>query len=100
MVMPFLTLTLFGQFVARYDDRPLNRFSTDKVRALLACLATKSGKPHRRETLVGLLWPDYPDGALANAVRLQVLDPRHERKNRQIMLAQRQKWTRPGVIGQ
>jgi DNA-binding SARP family transcriptional activator len=59
-VHPF-TLTLFGPFEAQYNGRSFTGFATDKIRALLAYLAVESGKPHRRETLAGLLWPDYPD---------------------------------------
>ncbi|MCB9134474.1 MAG: tetratricopeptide repeat protein [Anaerolineales bacterium] len=55
-----LALTLFGPFEARYNDHPL-AFATDKIRALLAYLVLEPDKPHRRETLAALLWPDYPD---------------------------------------
>lgn len=60
MSSPRLALTLFGPFEARYNTQPL-AFATDKIRALLAYLALEPDKPHRRETLAGLLWPDYPD---------------------------------------
>lgn len=69
MVAPLLRLTLFGQFEAWYEDRPLSSFATDKVRALFAYLAIESDKPHRRETLAGLLWPDYPDETARSNLR-------------------------------
>ncbi|MGD2077105.1 MAG: tetratricopeptide repeat protein [Chloroflexota bacterium] len=72
MPAPLLGLTLFGQFEARYADRPLTGFATDKVRALLAYLAIESGKPHRRETLAGLLWPDYPDETARSNLRKSI----------------------------
>ena len=42
-------------------------FKSNKVRALLAYLAVEADRPHRREALAGLLWPDWPDrDALSN----------------------------------
>lgn len=69
MASPLLSLTLFGQFEARYDSRPLTEFATDKVRALFAYLAVESGRPHRRETLAGLLWPDFPEETARSNLR-------------------------------
>lgn len=69
MVAPLLRLTLFGQFEAWYGDRSLTGFATDKVRAMFAYLAIESDKPHRRETLAGLLWPDYPDETARSNLR-------------------------------
>jgi len=40
------------------DGDPVTAFESDKVRALLAYLAVESDRPHRREKLVGLLWPE------------------------------------------
>jgi len=60
------SLSLFGPFEARYNERSLTNFATDKIRALLAYLAIEAGKPHRRETLATLLWPDHTD---ENALR-------------------------------
>ncbi len=33
------------------------------MRALLAYLAVESNRPHRREKLIGLLWPGYPESS-------------------------------------
>ena len=42
-------------------------FKSNKVRALLAYLAVEADRPHRREALAGLLWPDRSDrDALSN----------------------------------
>jgi len=42
-------------------------FKSNKVRALLAYLAVEADRPHRREALAGLLWPDWPNrDALSN----------------------------------
>ena len=65
--MPRLTLSFLGCFHVCLDDRPVTDFKSDKVRALLAYLAVEADRPHRREALAGLLWPDRPDrDALSN----------------------------------
>ncbi len=60
--MARLSLSLLGPFQATLDGEPIARFESDKVRALLAYLAVEADRPHRRATLVGLLWPDWPEG--------------------------------------
>ena len=65
--MPRLTLSFLGCFHVCLDDRPVTDFKSNKVRALLAYLAVEADRPHRREALAGLLWPDWPDrDALSN----------------------------------
>jgi WD40 repeat protein/DNA-binding SARP family transcriptional activator len=65
--MAHLDLSFLGRFQATVDARPVTGFESNKVRALLAFLAVESARPHARETLAGLLWPDYPDhSALSN----------------------------------
>jgi DNA-binding SARP family transcriptional activator len=62
-----LTLSFLGCFQVCLDDRPVTDFKSNKVRALLAYLAVEADRPHRREALAGLLWPDRPDrDALSN----------------------------------
>lgn len=56
-----LRLTLFGGFDAQLGAHAPGSFPTDKARALLAFLAVESGRPHRRDALAGLLWPDLPN---------------------------------------
>ena len=46
---------------ATLDGEPIAGFHSNKVRALLAYLAVEANRPHRREVLVGLLGPDYPE---------------------------------------
>jgi WD40 repeat protein/DNA-binding SARP family transcriptional activator len=65
--MARLALSLLGPFQAILDGEPATGFESNKVRALLAFLAVEADRPHPRETLAGLLWPDYPDrSALTN----------------------------------
>jgi DNA-binding SARP family transcriptional activator/predicted ATPase len=68
--MSRLAIQLLGPFRVSLDGQPVTGFASDKVRALLAYLAVEADRPHRREKLVGLLWPDWPEaGARANLRR-------------------------------
>ncbi len=62
-----LTVCLFGCFRISLDKRPITKFVSDKARALLAYLAIEAERPHRRESLAALFWPNRPeDSARAN----------------------------------
>ncbi len=67
-----LALHLLGAFEATLDGKPITGIKTEKARALLAYLAVERGRGHRRQSLVGLLWPDYPESS-ARANLRQVL---------------------------
>lgn len=56
--MSRLSISLLGPLQVTLDDELIVDFATDKVRALLAYLVVESGRPHRREKLAGLLWPE------------------------------------------
>jgi DNA-binding SARP family transcriptional activator len=56
-----LAIQLLGSFWVTLDGEPVTAFESDRVRALLAYLAMEADRPHRRESLVGLLWPDWPE---------------------------------------
>ncbi len=59
--MTGLQIKLLGGFkVERRGHAPAD-FESDKVRALLAFLAVEPDRPHRREKLAALLWPDTSD---------------------------------------
>ncbi len=60
--MVHLSLILMGPFEALLDGQEITAFQSNKVRALLAFLAVEMARPHPRETLAGLLWPNVPDG--------------------------------------
>ncbi|MCB0167532.1 MAG: AAA family ATPase [Anaerolineae bacterium] len=67
--MSRLSITLLGPFRVRLDDTPVTRFESDKVRGLLAYLAVEADRPHHREALAGLLWPDFPERSARTNLR-------------------------------
>lgn len=65
--MAQLELAFLGCFQVLLNGRPVADFKSDKARALLAYLAVEADRPHRREALAGLLWPERADrDALSN----------------------------------
>ncbi|HNT74579.1 MAG TPA: BTAD domain-containing putative transcriptional regulator, partial [Anaerolineae bacterium] len=57
--MARLCIYLLGSFHITMDGEPLTGFESNKVRALLAYLAVEAAdRPHSRDALLGLLWPD------------------------------------------
>ncbi len=56
--MSHLSLHFLGAFQAMLDGKPITAFSSAKTRALLAYLAVESNRPHRRDLLATLLWPE------------------------------------------
>lgn len=67
--MSRLSIHLLGQLQVLLDGEPVAGFESDKVRALLAYLAVEADRPHRREALAGLLWPERPEHAALNNLR-------------------------------
>jgi DNA-binding SARP family transcriptional activator/predicted ATPase len=61
--MAHLAAHLLGPLQLTLDGRPATGFESDKARALLAYLIVETERPHRRERLAGLLWPDRPERA-------------------------------------
>lgn len=64
-----LSLALLGTFDVRCDGQPVSDFRAQSVRALLAYLAIESDRPHEREHLSALLWPDEPIQAALASLR-------------------------------
>lgn len=75
--MPHLGMEFLGGFRVTLDGAPLNTFESNKVRALLAYLATESKRPHPRESLVALLWPDWPNRSALTNLRNALANLRH-----------------------
>src|SRR5512133_3528638 len=67
--MTHLAVSVLGEFQVSIDNIPVTAFESDKVRALLAYLAVEASRAHRRETLIGLLWPDCPEQAARHNLR-------------------------------
>lgn len=63
-----LALQFLGPFTATYGGGPLRRFRTKAVRALLIYLTCRP-EPHRRESLMTLLWPDATQTSAQNSLR-------------------------------
>ncbi|MFN8496888.1 MAG: tetratricopeptide repeat protein [Anaerolineae bacterium] len=65
--MHTIAITCLGEFEVVVAGRSAAHFPTDKVRALLVYLALEADRPHSRQVLTGLLWPDQPqDRAFSN----------------------------------
>jgi predicted ATPase/DNA-binding SARP family transcriptional activator len=56
-----LSISLLGTFQVLLYGKEIVGFDSDKVRALLAYLVIESDRPHRREALASLLWPERPE---------------------------------------
>jgi DNA-binding SARP family transcriptional activator len=67
--MARLVLRLLGPMEITLDGEPVTSFESSKVRALLAYLAVEADRSHRRETLAGLLWPDWPERSARTNLR-------------------------------
>ncbi|MEJ2599878.1 MAG: BTAD domain-containing putative transcriptional regulator [Anaerolineales bacterium] len=67
--MTTLSLSLFGSFYITLGRQIIGGFKSDKVRALLAYLIVEADRPHRREALAALLWPDMPDRSARSNLR-------------------------------
>jgi WD40 repeat protein/DNA-binding SARP family transcriptional activator len=67
--MEKLQLSLFGPFQAHLDGEEVSGFKSQKVRALLCFLAVEADRPHSREVLAALLWPDSPEREARNNLR-------------------------------
>ncbi len=67
--MTELQIFLFGSFQAALDSTAVTDFESNKVRALLAYLAVEGDRPHSRDALAGLLWPEHGDAVARKNLR-------------------------------
>lgn len=70
--MRSLVLTYFNAFQASIDNKPITNFRSSNNEGLLIYLTLEAKKPHSREALATLLWPDQ-DGATARKYLSQSL---------------------------
>jgi DNA-binding SARP family transcriptional activator len=59
--MAHLSIATLGTLQITLDGQPITGAAYDKVWALLVYLALALDRPHRREALAGMLWPDQPE---------------------------------------
>lgn len=74
--MAGLVFSLLGPLQILLDGRPLTDFVYAKARALLIYLAVEADRPHSRDELVGLLWPELGETAARNNLRQALADLR------------------------
>jgi DNA-binding SARP family transcriptional activator len=67
--MTRLSLSLLGPMQIMLGGQPVGSFTYNKARALLAYLAVEIGRPHQRDALAALLWPELPDEAARHNLR-------------------------------
>ncbi|MBL7202256.1 MAG: tetratricopeptide repeat protein [Anaerolineae bacterium] len=67
--MSRLALSLLGPFQLTLDGQPIQAPLWAKTQALLAYVVSEADRPHRREVLAGLLWPEQPDEAARHSLR-------------------------------
>jgi DNA-binding SARP family transcriptional activator len=67
--MTRLSLSLLGSIQFLLDGQPVSGFAYNKARAPLAYLALEADRPHQRDALVTLLWPELPDEAARHNLR-------------------------------
>jgi DNA-binding SARP family transcriptional activator len=83
--MARLSARLLGPFQVTLDGKPVTGLRSDKVRALLAYLAVEAERPHRREKLAGLLWPDWPERSARASLRRALANLRQVIGDREAM---------------
>lgn len=64
-----LALNFFGGFQAAINNEPMSESRAKRIEALLVFLVMEANRSHRREMLIGLLFPDMPDEAARTNLR-------------------------------
>ncbi|MEM7483414.1 MAG: BTAD domain-containing putative transcriptional regulator [Acidobacteriota bacterium] len=67
--MSTLEIRLLGGFQVFRDGTAVQRFESQKVRGLLAYLACHADRPHSRDRLAGLLWPELAQATARRNLR-------------------------------
>ena len=71
-------IELLGRLSARQDGRVIRRFRTQKTGALFAYLAYYRDRPHPREELIELFWPEDAAPAARNSLRVSLTSLRRQ----------------------
>ncbi|MBE0697721.1 MAG: hypothetical protein IH586_12440, partial [Anaerolineaceae bacterium] len=72
-----LTIRLIGTFRVDLDEQEVTVFQSKKVRGLLTYLAAEWDHSHARESMSGLLWPEYPNPSALTYLRNALSNLRH-----------------------
>ena len=64
-----LVIQLLGDFLASYDDQPLEGFRAVRLQSILAYLLLHHDIPQPRHRLAFLLWPDSSESSARNNLR-------------------------------
>ena len=67
--MAHLRINVLGALQVLLEDLPVQSFESDKVRALLVYLVVEADRPHGRDALIGLLWPDCAEETARHNLR-------------------------------
>lgn len=89
MSLARLAIYLLGDVHFRLNDGPPLPLEAGKASALLAYLAVEAGRPHARQTLAELLWPERADADALGALRFVLSNLRallHDREAAQPFL--------------
>ena len=71
-----LGITLFGSLQIASDNKPICGIASDKVRGLLVFLAVEADRPHRRDFLAEMFWPNKPRGVARNNLKQAIANLR------------------------
>lgn len=71
-----LLISLLGPLRVASVRCPVLGLTSRKARALLAYLAFEAGRPHPRQALAGLLWPEHPERMALGSLRHALSDLR------------------------
>ncbi len=79
--MSQLDTCFLGPFRVTRDGKSITGFESDKMRALLAYLVIEADRPHRREALAALLWPEQAESAARQSLRQALYVVRNALRN-------------------